>query len=324
MKGVPALGGPRPGWQRFWRPKAPQSLPVKSSVSSIFLLPTRSGITWSIVCMLLLIWSLNSTNNAGILLGCILMSALIYAAFMSTGRLIGLRLVGASCAPVVEGSASQLYLRFHSKRRPDGLVVEWGNQFATVDFKGDFGVATLAVPTDHRGIYAWPVVRLTTRRPFGVSAAWIRFWPSGSVIVWPRVENSDVPCPGLAGNMRPILTKSKSSRSGHQAEELSHLREYRQGDRWRDIDWKRVAGTGGFWVRQFDDPPGGRVEINWSDTEGHPIEARIRRLAKWVHDAEISGRESTLILPSGSIGPDRGPAHRSLCMTALAEMPREQ
>lgn len=323
MKEVPILGGPRPGWQRLWRPKDPQPLPIKSSISSIFLLPTRSGITWAIVCMLLLLWSLNSTNNAGILLGCILLSALTYAAFMSTGRLMGLRLVGATCDPVVEGANSQLRLRFHSKRHPDGLIVEFADQFAPVVFKGDLGLAVLAVPTDHRGIYAWPVVRLTTRRPFGVSAAWLRLWPPGSVVVWPRLENSDIPCPGTSGNLRPVSAKYRTSKNQQQAEDISHLREYRQGDRWRDIDWKRVARTGGFWVRQFDDPPGGRVEINWSDTEGHPIEARIRRLAKWVNDAEVSGRESTLILPSGSIGPDRGMAHRTLCMTALAEMPRE-
>lgn len=320
MSSPPSLGGPRPGWHRLWKPAKPQSFPARVSVMSIFAFPNRSGLVWLFVCFLVLGWSLNTSNNAGLLLGCALTVAWFYAGLMPAGRLMGLRLIGVSCEPVSEGSSSLLRIRFKSRRHPDGLLVEFADNFAPIVFSGEMGQAILPVPTTLRGVYAWPVIRVTTRRPFGVSASWVRFWPSGSVVVWPRAENTEMPCPGSAGDRMENKERSRPQRV-QQAEEWSHLREYRPGDRWRDIDWKRVARTGGYWVRQFDQPPGGRVEISWQDTEGLPLENRLRRLAKWIEDAERSGRESILVLPTQTIGPDRGPGHRSACLTALAEMP---
>jgi uncharacterized protein (DUF58 family) len=322
MSPPPSLGGPRPGWHRFWKPASPQTFPARSSVMSIFAFPNRSGIAWLLVCVVVLAWSLNASNNAGVLLGCALAVAWFYAGLMPAGRLMGLSLLGVSSESSFEGSTAVLRLRFKSRRRPDGLMVEFANSFAPIVFSGDTGQALLSVPTTSRGIYAWPVIRVTTRRPFGVSSSWVRFWPSGDVVVWPVAEKTDIPCPGRNGELISNLDGSKRQTTS-KAEEWSHLREYRRGDRWRDIDWKRVARTGEYWVRQFDHQPGGKVEINWQATEGLPLETRVRRLAKWLADAERAGQQSLLVLPHKTLGPDFGISHRSACLTALAEVPSE-
>jgi len=51
-------------------------------------------------------------------------------------------------------------------------------------------------------------------------------------------------------------------------------------------------------------------------------ESKIRRLARWVDEAEREAVRYRLQLPGQPvIGPDRGAAHRHACLRALALLP---
>lgn len=317
------LGVGSEGFQGWKRHRAPQSLPVSPSFFNIYSLPHRSGVVWAIIVVIVLAWSVNTANNMGLLLGSILGAAGVYGALMPAGRLIGLRLMSVHAAPVHEGSPVQLRMRFLSRRSPDGLVVESGENFEPVVFNdSEVGEASLAIVAKKRGVYSCPLLKVSTRRPFGISVAWVKIWPGGEIIVWPQPESTGPDCPGGVGQYQKEQI-SDQNRTVAQPEEWSWLREYRQGDRLRDMDWKRVARTGSYWVRQYDAPPGGHVDIRWSDTEGMLHEDRIRRLARWVIEAERQGRSSALELPSQTVPMGQGLAHRIACLTALARLPHE-
>lgn len=317
------LGEEKPRRWESWRKPKPQPLPVRSSVLGIYAMPHGSGLVWALVVFVILGWSLNTSNNMGLMLGSLLGVAGVYGALMPAGLLFGLRLVSAHAEPVHEGSPVVLRLRFRSYRNPDGIVIESGSNFEPVVFDGQgAGEAGLSVMALRRGVYAWPFLKASTRRPFGISVSWMRLWPEGEVVVWPQPETSGPGCPGGVGMVNSEQVPSRGQ-SSQQAEEWSGLREYRPGDRRRDIDWKRVARTGSYWVRQYDAPPGGEVEIRWNDTEGMGHEARIRRLARWVMEAERQGRSSALVLPGETVPLGRGLSHRAACLTALSRMPHE-
>src|SRR5690606_25176031 len=101
-------------------------------------------------------------------------------------------------------------------------------------------------------------------------------------------------------------------------EQLHGLRDYRRGDPLRMIAWKRSAQTGELLVREFESPRGRDTVLDWDSLSGMPPEARIRRLARWVVDAERGGYQSELRLPGQRLGPDRGPSHVHRCLRALA------
>lgn len=317
------LGVGSEGFQGWKRRRAPQPLPLRPSFLGIYSVPHRSGVVWAIVAIIVLAWSVNTANNMGILLGSILGVAGIYGSLMPAGRLVGLSLVSVHAEPVHAGSPVQLRLRFRSKRNPDGLMVEAGENFEPIVFnQSGTGEASLSVMAKERGVYSCPLLKISTRRPFGFSVAWMKMWPSGEIVVWPQPESSGPDCPGGLGQHQNQETVSRN-RNVAQPEEWSWLREYRTGDRLRDMDWKRVARTGSYWVRQYDAPPGGHMDIRWVDTEGMPHEARIRRLARWILDAERQGRTSSLSLPAQTVPTGKGLLHRAQCLTALARLPHE-
>ena len=72
-------------------------------------------------------------------------------------------------------------------------------------------------------------------------------------------------------------------------------------------------------VREFEQPLAVEISLDWRALAPLSHEVRISRLARWVDVAEREGRRYRLQLPGHPIlGPDHGPAHRHLCLRALA------
>lgn len=300
---------------------SPQPLPVRVSIMRIFGMPSRSGVLWFIVCGIAMLWSLNTSNSAGIMFAAIVGMAGFYAFLMPVVQLAGLRVVSVSCPSIVEGQTGQARIGFVSRRNPRALVVEQGSYFAPLVFRGHHAAASLGLGRLSRGVHPMPRIRVSSRWPFGMSAAWISLWPQGEIVVWPRPEPFGPECPGGAGQH---LHGSATQQPSTAQDDWSHLREYQPGDRIRDIDWKRMAKTREIWVRQYDTRAGGDVEIRWEDTHGLEHEHRISRLARWVEEASRAGRRSSLVLPGQTIGPGVGPLHLAECMDVLARIPRHE
>ena len=75
-------------------------------------------------------------------------------------------------------------------------------------------------------------------------------------------------------------------------------------------------------MREYEQPLGSDVVLDWQGLSALDREARIRRLARWVDDAEREGRRYLLLLPGQPpIGPGSGHPHRHACLRALALLP---
>jgi uncharacterized protein (DUF58 family) len=89
----------------------------------------------------------------------------------------------------------------------------------------------------------------------------------------------------------------------------------------RLVAWKRSAQTGRLMVREYESPVGEDVLLDWHSLGHLEPEARIRRLARWVVEAERLGLRSSLRIPGSSFGPASGAEHQHACLRALALLP---
>jgi uncharacterized protein (DUF58 family) len=75
-------------------------------------------------------------------------------------------------------------------------------------------------------------------------------------------------------------------------------------------------------VREYEHAVAADLVIDWPQTRELDYEDRIRRLARWVDEAEREARRYRLLLPGQpAIGPGQGPQHRHACLRALALLP---
>ena len=309
--------GDRMARYAFVRPKQPEAVPVRIHRRRIYVLPTGFGLFLGALLVTMLVGGLNYNNNPALLL-VFLLAGVGHNALVH-GHLIlsGVRLKALHAEPVFAGEALALRLRFDadgSRERP-GLEILVGARSAIFDLAaGGEAEIVLPLPTLRRGWMDCGRLRLSTVRPLGLARAWSWLRPDTALLVYPSLEANAPPLPVAPGD-------GDSPRTRAHGEQPHHLRDYRPGDMQRQIAWKASARADRLLVREYEAAVARDIEIDWNQTHGLPREDRIRRLARWVVEAERSGSRYALTIPGSRLPAGRGGEHRHACLRALALLP---
>ncbi|MFP5373272.1 MAG: DUF58 domain-containing protein [Gammaproteobacteria bacterium] len=300
------------------RPRAPEPLPVRLDRRRIYVLPTGFGLFFGALLLAMAVGALNYNNNPAFLLALLLAGASLTGLLLAHLQLSGLALVAVGAEPVPAGRplALRLHLRAEPGHERHGLRIDGGGAIAVLSLDAGAGEAVLPLPTHQRGWLQPPRLKISSTRPLGLVRAWSWVWPDVPVLVYPAPESGGPPLPEGAGS----ATRARLHPAG---DDVHHLRGYRRGDARRAIAWKPSARRDSLLVREYEQPLGADVDLDWHQLAGLGHEDRIRRLARWVDEAERENRRYRLQLPGQPpLGPDRGSAHRHACLRALALMPR--
>lgn len=308
----------RQRFERLARPRSPEPLPVVLDRHRIYLLPTRFGLFCGTLLAVMLLGALNYNNNPALLLALLVTSVALAGLLAAHLRLSGLEIGPASGEPVAAGTPLLLRLELieHDGRARAGLRMDCGPATAFVSLPaGTRHIVELALPTTRRGWLDPGRIRLSTTQPLGLARAWSWIWPDTMLLVYPAPERDGPPLPPGEGGTRKARLHPLGS-------DVHHLRDYRSGDSPHAIAWKASARKDTLIVRETELPQGEVAALDWRAVSALPHEQRIARLAHWVELAEREGRRSLLRLPGQPpLGPGHGPAHRHLCLRALALLP---
>lgn len=294
-----------------------EPLPITLDRRRIYVLPTASGLALGGLLAALALGALNYDNNPALILCFLLASAAHTSLLQAFLSLRGLRLVDIDAGPVHAGEPLQLRLHFlpTEQRARAGIVLRRGDRHCAFDLPASGGGnVQLTLATERRGWLAVGRIALSVRRPLGLFVAWSWLHPQLRVLVYPRAESPAPPLPDQGSDGAPQRRRGPD-------EDIHGLRDYRSGDPLRTVAWKRSAQLGRLQVREFESPRGQDAVLDWAALAGLDYEARIRRLTRWVLEAERRGLRSELRLPGERIGPGRGEAHLHACLSRLATLP---
>ena len=305
--------------QAWMRPRQPEALPVQLGRHRIYVLPTASGLFFAGLLGTMLLGALNFNNNPALLLALLLAGATLASLIAAHMQLSGLQVVTVAAEPVLAGEdiCLRIALGAADTRQRRGLRLAVAEAAVHAQWDAQGCTVVLPLPTLRRGLLPLPRIELRSVQPLGLARAWSYVWPAQSVLVYPAMEHQAPPLPtATGGHNHPQLARS--------GEDPHHLRNYRAGDPPRTVAWKASARRDSLLVREFELPRGGELTLDWQHTQGLPYEQRIRRLARWVDDAERAGRHYALLLPAAAAIPfGNGAQHRHLCLRALALLPEE-
>jgi len=318
---VAAAAAPKAGWrgrlERLARPRRPEPLPATLDRRRVYILPTAFGWFFLLLLLAMAVGALNYNNNPALLLALLLAGAANTSLFAAHLQLSGLQVVAIDAEPVAAGKPLQLdvHVRAQPGRTRRGLRVECLDASAVLSLDKDAGTTTLEIPTRRRGRLHPGRLRISTTRPLGLARAWAWAWPERPLLVYPAPEAGGPPLPEGSGD-------GAQARLHPAGDDVHHLRAWRRGDSRRAIAWKPSARHGTLLVREYEQPLGADLVLDWHDVRALAWEDRIRRLARWVDEAEREGRRWRLQLPGQpALGPARGAEHRHACLRALALMP---
>lgn len=303
--------------QRFVRPRAIEPLPIRLHRRRIYVLPTPYGLFFALLLVAMTVGALNYNNNPALILCFLLLSLMLSCLLRGYLNLSGVQLEAIDAAPVHAGQMQRLRLRFRSARRRhcEGLILQRDGHRAVFELRDRLPSEVEMVRTTQRRGRA-PVGRfkLFSQQPLGLFEVWSWLHPDASPLVWPALEK-DPPQPPGAGGLEHARPQPG------MGDEAVTLRDYRRGDPMRQVAWKHSARAQHLLVREYEEPGGSRQEFSWDALAPLHSDARARRLARWLADAERQAQITTLHMPDARIGPGQGPSHLHACFKALALAP---
>jgi uncharacterized protein (DUF58 family) len=302
-------------WLFQWR--GPERGTIVLVQRRVFILPTRQGLLFAGVIVLMLIGSVNYDLSLGFILSFLLGATGIQSMLHTFRNLAHLRIAPGRVQPVFAGEQAQFQIRIVNSARAHRYAIGVTRDGQVADYvdvpPGDAALAIAAVPATQRGWLRPGRLTLFTFFPVGLFRAWSYADLDMHCLVYPAPASPGLPLP------LPESGDGQGGLHGHGQDEFSGLRPYRPGDSPRHIAWKAVARDDNLLTKQF----AGRADAElWFAWERLPpamdTERRIGHLARWVIDADDHGLAYGLRLPGLTIPIAAGAAHRADCLRALA------
>jgi uncharacterized protein (DUF58 family) len=283
----------------------------------VFILPTRAGLVYAFVLLLMLTGSINYNLSLGFVLTFLLTSLGITGILHTWRNLAGLHITPARTAPVFAGETARFRVCVVNPTRAErhGLVLTRDRrEIDVIDVPAEgSAVATAGVPALRRGLLGPGRLTLYTRFPIGLFQAWAYVDLDTRCVVYPKPAPAGSPLPPLRAGGTEGLGLARGS------DDFGGLRQYYPGDSPRHVAWKAAARAQGLLTKQFV----GRASAElWLTLNLLPasigLEERISRLARWVLDAHADGIPYGLELPGTRVPVATGEAQRDRCLEALA------
>jgi len=301
-------------WVR--RRQGEDALPVTLTRRRLYILPTRAGIAFGLLWLLMLLAGLNYGNSLALFLTFLLAGFALVAMHECHRNLLGVTLVAVSAPPMFARGAGALSLSFENaarSARPGVQAALDGGPLVSVNLPPQ-GRARLDLPLAavRRGILRIERLRLTSTHPFGLFRTWTWVHLDVEVLVYPQPAGS-LPRP-IASGSHP----GAHARGSLGGDEWLGLKPFRDGDSPRQVAWKAYARGAPLLVKEYVPTGSDLCLFDFAQVPLPDPEARLAQLARWVLDAEAGGERYGLKLPGTELAPNRGPEHRHRCLAALA------
>ena len=300
----------------FLRRQGADALPVSLKRRRIYILPTRAGLGFGLLLLVMLAAGLNYGNSLALLVTFELAGVALVAMHLCHRNLLDVVVAEASAGAAFAGDSGQIdvILANESALARYGLEADVPEAQARLPDlpRGARQRLALAVPTARRGMLRIERLRIATTHPFGLFRAWSWVHTPIELTVYPRP--SGVRAMPLQGGP----AGGRAGAGGSEEDEWLGLRGFREGDSPRQVAWKAYARGAPLLVKEYV-ASGSQLRIfDFAELTGLDTEARLAQLARWVVDAEARGEPYGVALPQVRLEPDHGPQHRHACLAALA------
>ena len=307
----------RLNFRRFFVGEGPQPPPYQLHHRNVYILPTKQGLIFAVLLMLMLIGAINYNNNLAYLMTFLLASLSVVAILHTYRNLLRLLVTTGHIEPRFLGETLNVPVRIDNRQGSARLAIEIyfpGEEPCIVDI-ADHQQQCIDLERfpQRRGPHLLSRFTIATRFPLGLFRAWAHVHLKQSYLVYPHPA-------GI--NQLPADSLYKLKVTGDQgvgADDFAGLRQYHAGDSLRHIHWKAAARQQGLLTKQFGGDRSEELWLEWDSLPDVPLEQRLSILTRWVLLAEREGKSYGLRLPDLVLEPDHGGSHRHQCLKALAQ-----
>ena len=285
---------------------------------SIYILPTRRGLAFLGVLLLMLLASMNYRLNLGYALSFILVGLFASSLLSTYLNLVQLTFVSIRAKDTFSGEplVFEVTVTEPGNRARHSIQIATTESSDQIDIKpGRSGVAKLSLPSPARGVSSLGRITLSSDFPLGLWRGWGYVHAESNGYIYPAPETPVAPFQGVQSG------KLKGSQKSDERE-FRELRAYQITDNLSSIAWKTVARGGPWYTKEFEttDSENCDIEIRWADSNKNlSSEQRLSRMCAWLLEAEKKSLPYDFQLPGfGTVSKKRGSSHLKACLRQLA------
>lgn len=292
---------------------------VKLTSRRIYILPTREGIIFALLILIMLAAAINFNNSLIFFFTFLMASVGVISMYMTQQNLIGLQFSLAHVPPVFLYQSLRLPLNISCSTRHYSIAVNFNNaptstlstsMYTDINSLETAQLSLLAA-TEKRGKFSLKPLTVSSCFPLGLFRAWANIELNHDAIIYPEPESVSRFSP-----LRGSDTEG-SNPYGMGLEDFSGFKNYQTGEPLSHIHWKAYAKEQGLLSKTFSGSSHKEYWLNWSDVFG-TIEQKLSQLCQLIIEAEHNGDRYGLILPGQSIAISSGQNHYHNCLKALA------
>jgi|GEM_PF-1290901 len=299
-------------------------LPCEIDKKKIYILPTRPGLIFLSVILVIFIGSFNENNNMGLLFSFFLFSLLIFSIKETRNSLLNLKINSVNIENNFAGSKAKTEIFLSSgTEKKENIQIKAKSSFTKIDFieRNSGARAVLFTDTFKRGIYNYPEITISSHYPYGIFNSWTYLNPPKKQIIWPKPANRGVSATQLK-NMQE--DNSKNLIKNKNEDEFKGLREYEKGDSIKRISWKAYSRGMGLLIKDFSTEfENEEVNILWDRINIKDTETKLSVICKTILNLESSDIRYGLKIPGFEIKPSKGLRHKNYCLEILAGFKNE-
>lgn len=302
-------------WRQRWLarriPPAPE---IRLHRGNLFILPSRFGLGYLLLCLALFVLGTNYQNNLILALTLLLLSLFVTSIWHAYFNLAGLTVSAEPLALGQVDSPLPVSLRVTAPHPVQSLRLDHpqalGCQLARLTHSERL---TLLFTPCRRGPFAPGRVTLQSHYPLGLLRCWTHLDLAQQTLVAPRPVPCALPLTGLAGQGQHAQQALHAP-----PEELAELRPYRPGEPLSRLAWRQLAQGRGKLTKVFDAPQGPAQWLDLAQTPGTDLELRLGQLCHQVLQLSQRQHPFGLKLANWQLPPDSGPEQTRQALSALA------
>ncbi len=301
---------------RWMAKRSPAASSARLGLKTIYILPTRQGLLFMTVALVVFVAAANYELSLAFAMSFLMVSVFLLTVVHTYLNLHNLTLAASRSAPCFCGEKAifSVELGCEDNREHESVVIHADAEYTkaarvTADRPAEL---FLALTTRRRGHFRLPRLKVETSYPLGLWRAWSQPDLDMTCLVYPAP---------LACEM-PLLTGQGDQQGEHAvaggSEDYYGLRAFQPGDTPSQVDWKSLAKSRGLNTKQFTDPVGSEVMLDWHRFSGMDTEQRLSCLCYQVLRLSALDVEFGLRLPGMTITPAQGSLHRAQLLEVLA------
>jgi len=301
---------------KLFRHTVPKGRDLTLERRRIYALPTRYGLLYAAMLLVMLLGSINYNNNLGFMLTFLLAGLGIVSILYTYRNIVHLQVRSGKVSSAFAGKQARFPVHLHNPDRLPRRALRLsapGAESVIGDVESDdTAIVALDIAAVKRGRLPFGRITLSTAYPLGLVRAWAYVDLDMQCIVYPR--------PGPYRALPATPHHRQGDRAGREAgsDDFLGFRPYHPGDSLRHIHWKALARALPLLTKKFTTAETAELWLDWAALPLVDNEARLRILCRLVLESERGTQAYGLRLPGTEIPPDRGTVHQHRCLEALA------